>query len=156
MENQEKVLSPTQGATPACGAGAGADTQPQSIVHEFSEYNRATGRTEYGQWGVEYRSANEIIIHNDYIAHFYGFGTVYENRYEIKICNKIAKVKHIYNYFHQPSMWIYEAEDNHVVRDVGTLKKIIKRAYEKAKEGKRRGFDRVCEELIQLLRGEDS
>jgi hypothetical protein len=146
-ENVEAPMFPVK------GAGFGADVQPQDVIHEFSKYNRATGRTEYGQWGVQFKSPNEIVIHNDYIAQFYGFGTVYENRYEIKFCNKIAKVKHIYNYFHQPSMWIHEAEENYIVRDIETLKKIIKRAYEKAKEGKSRAFDVVCEELEKLLRG---
>jgi hypothetical protein len=150
-ESIKATLSPAEGTTPSLGAELGADSQLQSIIHEFSEYNRCVGRTEYGQWGVEYKSESEIVIHNDYIANFYGFSTVYENRYEIKICNKIAKVNHIYNYFHQPSMWIHEAEKNYTVKNIEVLKKFIALAQKFAKEGKAGAFDTVCEALDEFL-----
>jgi hypothetical protein len=67
-EKETPVVSPSMGATPSLGAGLGADTQLQDVIHEFSKYNRATGRTEYGQWGVEFKSENEITIHNDYAS----------------------------------------------------------------------------------------
>jgi hypothetical protein len=56
MENQEKVLSPTQGATPACGAGAGADTQPheelRAVFEKFAE--------KYVCWLNEDRDINKL------------------------------------------------------------------------------------------------
>jgi ribosomal protein S11 len=152
MPKTEKFVSPVSGATGELGAGSPADTQPQSVIHEVRTWDRRFNGYDYGEWGVEYKSASEVIIHNDYVAHFYGFATVYENRYEIKFCNRTAKVKHVYNAFNQTAMYIYEAEDNYTVRNVDGLRGFIALAEKFAREGKVTAFDTVCEALEEFLR----
>ena len=151
MSEIKKSISPVQGATGELGADSPAGAQPQSVMYEVRTWDRRFNGYDYGEWGVEYKSGNEVIIHNDYVAHFYGFSTIYENRYEIKFCAKVAKVKHIYNTFNQVGMYIYEAEENYTVKNISALKEFIALAVKFAKENKPVAFDEVCNSLKEFL-----
>ena len=147
MSEIGKSASPVQGATGELGADSPAGAQPQSVIHEVRTWDRRFNGYDYGEWGVEYKSGSEVIIHNDYVAHFYGFSTVYEIRYEIKFRNKTAKVKHVYNTFNQTGMYIYEAEEDYTVRNVDGLRGFIALAEKFAREGKATAFDFLFEAL---------
>ena len=151
MQETKKAMPPVSGATGELGAGSPADTQPQSVIHEVRTWDRRFNGYDYGEWGVEVKSSNEVVIHNDYVVHFYGFSTVYEDRYEIKFCTKMAKVRHVYNTFNQVGMYIYEAEENYTIRHVDVLKEFIALATKFAKENKPVAFDEVCDSLEEFL-----
>jgi len=152
MATDKNTQSPEMGATETLGAGVSADTQPQSVVHEIKTWDNRFQGYDYGRWGVEFKSENEIVIHNDNIAHFYGFSTIFVNRCEIKFYKKVVKVKHVGSNFQQTGMYIYESEDNYIIHDANAVKQFISLFVKFATEKKSEGYSTIYEAFLAFLR----